>query len=43
MVACSRLLLGLHFPTDVVTSAIVCPLISYMLWRLREDMRIAKA
>ncbi|ETY70405.1 phosphatase PAP2 family protein [Bifidobacterium moukalabense] len=31
-VACSRLLLGLHFPTDVLTSATVCPLISYAVW-----------
>ncbi|MBW3095166.1 phosphatase PAP2 family protein [Bifidobacterium sp. 64T4] len=43
VVACSRLLLGLHFPTDVLTSAVVCPLISYMLWRLREDMHMTKA
>lgn len=28
-VACSRLLLGLHYPTDVMISATICPLISY--------------
>ncbi|HCA74205.1 phosphatase PAP2 family protein [uncultured Bifidobacterium sp.] len=32
VVACSRLLLGLHYPTDVVVSAVVCPLISYAVW-----------
>ncbi len=32
VVACSRLLLGLHYPTDVIISAIVCPLISYTIW-----------
>lgn len=31
-VACSRLLLGLHYPTDVMVSAIICPLISYAAW-----------
>ena len=32
VVACSRLLLGLHYPTDVIISAVVCPLISYTIW-----------
>lgn len=32
VVACSRLLLGLHYPTDVIISAAVCPLISYAIW-----------
>lgn len=32
VVACSRLLLGLHYPTDVIISAAVCPLISYAVW-----------
>ena len=32
VVACSRLLLGLHYPTDVIVSAVVCPLISYTIW-----------
>lgn len=32
VVACSRLLLGLHYPTDVIISAAVCPLISYTIW-----------
>lgn len=41
-VATSRLLLGLHFPTDVLTSAIVCPLISYAVWIVREHLREAK-
>jgi membrane-associated phospholipid phosphatase len=36
-VACSRLLLGLHFPTDVLTSATVCPLISYAVWCVWND------
>ncbi len=31
-VACSRLLLGLHYPTDVMVSATICPLISYAVW-----------
>lgn len=31
-VACSRLLLGLHYPTDVMISATICPLISYAVW-----------
>ena len=31
-VACSRLLLGLHYPTDVIISATICPLISYAVW-----------
>ena len=31
-VACSRLLLGLHYPTDVMISATICPLISYAMW-----------
>lgn len=31
-VACSRLLLGLHYPTDVIISATICPLISYAAW-----------
>ena len=42
-VGISRLLLGLHFPTDVLTSAIVCPLISYTVWIIREQLRAAKA
>lgn len=33
-VACSRLLLGLHYPTDVMISATICPLISYAVWRV---------
>lgn len=41
-VAASRLLLGVHFPTDVCTSAIVCPLISYTVWIIREHLRLAK-
>lgn len=32
VVACSRLLLGLHYPTDVIISATICPLISYAVW-----------
>lgn len=32
VVACSRLLLGLHYPTDVMISATICPLISYAVW-----------
>lgn len=31
-VACSRLLLGLHYLTDVMISATICPLISYAVW-----------
>lgn len=31
-VACSRLLFGLHYPTDVMISATICPLISYAVW-----------
>ena len=31
-VACSRLLLGLHYPTDVIIFAIICPLISCAVW-----------
>lgn len=31
-VACSRLLLGLHYPTDVMVSATIRPLISYAVW-----------
>lgn len=31
-VACSRLLLGLHYPTDVIIPATICPLISYAVW-----------
>ena len=31
-VSCSRLLLGLHYPTDVMISATICPLISYAVW-----------
>lgn len=41
-VALSRLLLGLHFPTDVLTSALVCPLISYTVWIVREHRRLMK-
>nr|WP_125967496.1 phosphatase PAP2 family protein [Bifidobacterium samirii] len=33
-VAFSRLVLGVHFPTDVTTSMIVCPVLSYALWQL---------
>ena len=33
-VAFSRLVLGVHFPTDVMTSALVCPVLSYALWQL---------
>lgn len=38
VVACSRLLLGLHFPTDVITSAVICPLISYAVWCVWDEM-----
>lgn len=31
-VACSRLLLGLHYSTDVIIFAIICPLISCAVW-----------
>ena len=31
-VACSRLLLGLRYPTDVIISVTICPLISYAVW-----------
>lgn len=31
-VACSRLLLGLHYPTDMIIFAIICPLISCAVW-----------
>ncbi|MBT1178001.1 phosphatase PAP2 family protein [Bifidobacterium callimiconis] len=34
----SRLVLGLHFPTDVLTSILVCPAISYALWYLFVDV-----
>lgn len=34
VVACSRLVLGVHFPSDVMTSMIVCPAISFALWTL---------
>lgn len=42
-VASSRLLLGLHFPTDVLASALVCPLISYTVWIIREQLRLSKS
>lgn len=38
VVACSRLLLGLHFPTDVIASAVICPLISYAVWCVWDEM-----
>lgn len=41
-VAASRLLLGVHFPTDVCTSAIVCPLISYTVWVIREHLHMTR-
>ncbi|WP_338070175.1 phosphatase PAP2 family protein [Bifidobacterium simiarum] len=37
-VAFSRLVLGLHFPTDVIVSALVCPAISYALWHVFLDV-----
>ena len=38
VVGFSRLVLGLHFPTDVLTSLLVCPAISYALWYLFVDV-----
>ena len=35
-VACSRLLLGLRYPTDVIISVTICPLISYAVWCVRN-------
>lgn len=32
IVACSRLILGLHYPTDVLTAAVAYPLLAYAVW-----------
>lgn len=37
IVACSRLILGLHYPTDVLTAAVAYPLLAYAVWLIVQS------